>query len=125
MKKPSQYSGFNDPQTWVIARIVLEQAKEHPQRIAIKFIGCTEWTFAELKNEALKSATWLQQQGVTAHTRVALMCNDPSLRVVKARVLRWFFHYFTLPIAIQKPRSFIKTISIYSVCWALKTLSNK
>ena len=77
MKKPSQYSGFNDPQTWVIARIVLEQAKEHPQRIAIKFIGCTEWTFAELKNEALKSATWLQQQGVTAHTRVALMCNDP------------------------------------------------
>jgi len=31
----------------------------------------------ELKNEALKSAAWLKQQGVTTQTRVALMCDDP------------------------------------------------
>ena len=77
MKQLSQYSGLNDPQTWVIAQIVLEQAKEHPHRTAIKFIGGPEWSFAELKNEALKSAAWLQQQGVTTQTRVALMCDDP------------------------------------------------
>ena len=75
--KPTQYSGFNDPQTWVIARIVLDQAKEHPKRTAIRFIEGPEWTFAELKNESLKSAAWLQKQGVTIQTRVALMCDDP------------------------------------------------
>ncbi|MGB1009590.1 MAG: AMP-binding protein [Thiolinea sp.] len=77
MTKTHQYTGFNNPQSWVISRIVQEQAKKHPKRTAIRFINGPEWTFAKLRTEALQTAGWLQQQGVNTGTRVALMCDDP------------------------------------------------
>ncbi len=77
MSNTHQYTGFNDPQTWTISHIVLEQAKHQPQRTAIRFVNGPEWTFAELKAEALQTAGWLQRQSIVAETRVALMCDDP------------------------------------------------
>ncbi|MEZ5477053.1 MAG: AMP-binding protein [Thiolinea sp.] len=78
MNTAYRYPGYAQPDTWVLSRILLEQAAQQPERPAIRFVDGPDWSYAQLRREALHCAHWLQQQGVQPGSRVALMTDEPE-----------------------------------------------
>lgn len=68
---------LNNPSHWAIARVVIAQAREHANRIAIEFIDHSQWTFADCKQQALIAASRLKAAGVSKQDNVALMVDSP------------------------------------------------
>jgi len=75
MNQTTQFD-LHNPEHWTIPRVVLAQAEQRPDRIAIDFVEHGHWTYADCKNHALTSAAQLQAAGITAGDNVALMVNS-------------------------------------------------
>jgi len=73
------YPGIDDPTTWTVSTIVRWQAENHPNRIAIDFIGGDSWHYRDCDQHALAVARWLRDNGMRSGSRVAVMTEQPDL----------------------------------------------
>ncbi|MFC7517854.1 AMP-binding protein [Herbaspirillum sp. GCM10030257] len=76
LQAPAFYSGFNDPDRWVLPAVLAEQAKRQPDANWIETTDGEHCTFGEAWRDARKAAGWFVSQGVRPRDRVAVMMGN-------------------------------------------------
>lgn len=74
----TDYFDLDDPLQWTTTRLVLAQAKNLKDKIAIDFINGPVWTFANCEFHARAAAARLKAMGIHAGEKVAVMVNAPE-----------------------------------------------
>jgi crotonobetaine/carnitine-CoA ligase len=67
------YSGIAHPQSWLLSRVIAEQAQIKGDAIAVSMLGSGALTFAELADQAARVAGMLQGLGIAPGDRVAVL----------------------------------------------------
>lgn len=67
------YSGLDDPGTWVLPAVLIEQAERHPDRLWIRTTTGESATFAQMRADVDRMAGHLAQLGLGAGEPVAVM----------------------------------------------------
>ena len=66
-------------QHWTTKQVLTAQARNQPEKLAVQFIGGSQWSYAELDREARSVAAGLQALGLEPGDRVAvLLKNGPQ-----------------------------------------------
>jgi crotonobetaine/carnitine-CoA ligase len=73
MSVPMQYSGFDDPDRWILPAVLAEQASRHPDRTWIETVSGERLSFGQAANEVDRVAGWFASIGVKPGDMVAVM----------------------------------------------------
>ena len=76
MTAPTSFN-IDNPLHWTISRVVLAQAEQLPDKVAIEFINGDSWTFKDCRQQGLLAAAELKTAGVKICDNVALMIDSP------------------------------------------------
>jgi carnitine-CoA ligase len=67
------YSGFDEPERWILPAVLAEQASRHPDTVWIETVAGERLSFGQAAAEVDRVAGWFASIGVTPGDRVAVM----------------------------------------------------